>query len=491
MDVSVGKFDLSADLDRILQTGKATGLEAIKNTRLYNGSLKVSAEGGGNATRQESVSEVRLEMNIDSLFHDEIAVRNGVKVNQTVNLLTKDISLIGGFSVKGADYGGMLAEMGIAGDAKIENNIRYTETGEVRILKLGAELPGMETEVNVKGTADAKDSLYAFDLELSHRIGLKESYPIVKGINNIKGSVSGVTKLSGNMNAASVAHTQSLSGISLVLDLDSLGNSVRVAGLNAEIPFNAMLDLKEVKLLQYNKYPKTGDFDFLEYLTMRKQHKISGLPVSNLTIDTVAVSHALFKNNIKNIELDIFFDDNKFCLNRFYYELFDGNTAGFMRLDLGMGGFDDIMQRARLDLGLNMTGLNTYYLTRAKTKRSPSTEMNIILKLSSKGLDFINEPDLNGEISVSKISGDDAKYLLEFLNKNTGDQTAGMVKNMLNAFPGIKVDLFSFTIKNNFLYTLIKLKKPWYLVYFPLAEQISLSKQSIKFYLDRYVREDL
>jgi hypothetical protein len=110
--------------------------------------------------------------------------------------------------------------------------------------------------------------------------------------------------------------------------------------------------------------------------------------------------------------------------------------------------------------------------------------------MKSIGLDVINEPDLNGEISISKISGDDAKYLLEFLNKNSGDQTAGMVKNMLNAFPGIKVDLFSFTIKNNFIYTLIELKKPWYLVYFPLPERISLSKQSLKFYIDKYVKEE-
>jgi len=184
-------------------------------------------------------------------------------------------------------------------------------------------------------------------------------------------------------------------------------------------------------------------------------------------------------------------DNNKFCLNRFYYELFDGNTAGFVRLDLGEGGFDDIITRANLDMGLTMTGLNTYYLNRKKTKHSPSTELNVIMKLKSKGLDIINEPDLNGEINLSRLSGDDAKYLLEFLNKNSGDQTAGMVKNMLNAFPGIQVNLFSFTIKNNFIYTLIKLKKPWYLVYFPLSEQISLSKQSLKFYLDKYVKEDL
>jgi hypothetical protein len=491
MEVSAGKFEVKADLDELLKTGKATGLEAIKNTRLYNGSLNISAEGGGNLNKQESTSELRLDLNIDSLFHDEISISRGVKVNQTVNLLTKDVSLIGETSVSGADFSGMLKEMGIAGEVKIENNFRLTETGELRILKLAMAVPPLETEFGVKGKADIKDSLYAFDVELSHKIGLKKNYPIVKGIDNIKGAVSGSTRLAGNLKTVTVSHTQTLEGIGLVLDLDSLGNKVRIAGLSASIPFNARLDLKELKLLDFNRFGKIKEFDFLSYTSMRGQHKLNGIPVSNFRIDTVAVSHQLFRNNIKNIELDIYFDDNKFCLNRFYYELFDGNAAGYLRLDLGEGGFGDITSKADLDMGLTMTGLNTYYLTRTKTKRSPSTELNVIMKIKSKGLDFINEPDLNGEINLSKLSGDDAKYLLEFLNKNTGDQTAGMVRNMLNAFPGIKVDLFSFTIKNNFIYTLIKLKKPWYLVYFPLAEQISLSKQSLKFYLDKYVKEDL
>ncbi|MCK4981008.1 MAG: hypothetical protein KAS62_11475 [Candidatus Delongbacteria bacterium] len=116
--------------------------------------------------------------------------------------------------------------------------------------------------------------------------------------------------------------------------------------------------------------------------------------------------------------------------------------------------------------------------------------MNTTMTLNSQGLDILNNPNLNGEVNVSKISSGDAKYLLEFLNKSSGDQTAGMLKNMLNLFPGIKVDLFSFKIKNNFLYTLIKLKKPWYLFYFPLADEIKLSKQSLKFYIDKYVIED-
>jgi len=490
-DISIGKFIVDADLDELLKVGKATGIPQIQNTRLYNGSLNISAEGGGNLTKQESTSELRLNLNIDSLYHDDIAVRKGVKVNQTVNLLTKDVSLIGDISVAGADFAGMLKEMGIEGNAKVENNIRYTEAGEIRILKLGVSVPALETELNVKGTANLKDSVNMYDLDVTHSLGLKSSYPFVKGISNIKGKISGTTKLKGNMNTATIEHTESLKDAGLLLELDSLGNTVKLINLNADIPFSARLDIKNNKLISFSRYADIMDYDYLTYTQFRNQYRMNGVPVSNLKIDTVAVNHKMFKNSIRNIDMDIYFDNNKFCLNRFYYELFDGNTAGFVRLDLGEGGFDDIITRANLDLGLTMTGLNTYYLNRKKTKHSPSTEMNVIVKLHSKGLDIINEPDLNGEINLSKFSGDDAKYLLEFLNKNSGDQTAGMVKNMLNAFPGIKVDLFSFTIKNNFLYTLIKLKKPWYLVYFPLSEQISLSKQSLKFYLDKYVKEDL
>lgn len=490
MDISVAKLDAEADLDRLLETGKLTGLEAVQNTKLYNGMLNLNAAASGNINEVKGDSKILFNMTIDSLFHDDIAIKRGIRITQTVDLASMNVLLNGDIEVNGADFGGMLSEMQIDGNVKVKNRISYTESGEVRIHELSASVPSLQAQFSLSGTADVSDSLYSFDITAKHSLKLLEKYSFAEEIRGIKGSVSGTTLLKGNIKEVAAQHTQSLSDIGLVLELDSIGNKVSVINLNAEIPFNAKLDLTSLSLLPYNKYDKILNYDFLNYNSLRDQYRINGLPVSNLRIDTIAVSHQLFTDNIRNIDLDVYFDDNKFCLNRFYYELFDGNTAGFMRLDLGNGGLEDIIQRAGLDMALNMTGLNTYYLTRAQTGRSPSTEMNVIFKLRSKGLDIIEKPDLNGEINISKISGDDAKYLLEFLNKNTGDQTAGMVKNMLNAFPGIKVDLFSFTIKNNFLYTLIRLKKPWYLVYFPLAEQISLSKQSIKFYLDKYVRED-
>ncbi|MFO7810318.1 MAG: hypothetical protein R6V47_02975 [Candidatus Delongbacteria bacterium] len=490
MDISVAKLDAEIDLDRLLKTGKSTGLEAIQNTRSYNGLVNVTAAASGNMNNAEADSKVNFSMTLDSLFHDEIAITRGLRITQTVDLASMNVLLTGDVEVNGADFDGMLSEMQIDGNVKVKNRISYAESGEVRIHELSASVPSVQADFSLTGTADVSDSLYPFDITAKHRLKLLENYSFVEGIGDIKGSVSGKTLLKGNMKEAVVQHTQSLSEIGLVLELDTLDNKVSIINLNAEIPFNAKLDLESLSLLPYNRYDKIQNYDFLNYNSMRDQYRINGLPVSNFRIDTIAVSHELFTDNIRNIDLDIYFDDNKFCLNRFYYELFDGNTAGFMRLDLGQGNFDGIIERAQLDMALNITGLNTYYLTGKKTGRSPSTEMNVIFKLSSKGLDFIEKPDLNGEINISKISEDDAKYLLEFLNKNTGDQTAGMVKNILNAFPGIKVELFSFTIKNNFLYTLIRLKKPCYLVYFPLAEQISLSKQSIKFYLDKYVRED-
>ncbi|MBN2771326.1 MAG: hypothetical protein JXR90_11580, partial [Spirochaetes bacterium] len=490
MDISVGKLDAEIDLDRLLETGKLTGLEAIQNTRLYNGLVNVTAAASGNMNDAQADSKVNFSMTLDSLFHDDIAITRGLRITQTVDLASMNVLLTGDIEISGADFDGMLSEMQIDGNVKVKNRISYAESGEVRILELSASVPSVQAEFSLTGTADVSDSLYPFDITAKHSLKLLENYSFVEGIGDIKGSVSGNTLLKGNMKEAVAQHTEKLTEIGLELELDTLGNRISIINLNAEIPFNAKLDLESLLLLPYNRYDKIQNYDFLNYNSMRDQYRINGLPVSNFRIDTIAVSHELFKDNIRNIDLDIYFDDNKFCLNRFYYELFDGNTAGFMRLDLGTGGLDDIIQRAELDMGLNMTGLNTYYLTRAQTGRSPSTEMNVIFKLRSKGLDFIEKPDLNGEINISKISGDDAKYLLEFLNKNTGDQTAGMVRNVLNAFPGIKVELFSFTIKNNFLYTLIRLKKPWYLVYFPLAEQISLSKQSLKFYLDKYVKED-
>jgi len=233
------------------------------------------------------------------------------------------------------------------------------------------------------------------------------------------------------------------------------------------------------------------NFDFREYVDNRDTYANYGLPVSTITADGIEINHPMLKDNLKKLDVDMYFDDNKLTVNRYYFELLDGNATGFFKLDIGKGKLNDtIAKRANLDLSFMASGMNTYYLANKKSSEEASTELNITTALNSQGLDIINDPNLNGNISISKISSGDAKYLLDFLNKSSGDQTPGMVKNMLNLFPGIKVDLFSFKIKNNFLYTLIKLKKPWYLFYFPLAEEIKLSKQSLKFYIDKYVIEE-
>ncbi|NOR45234.1 MAG: AsmA family protein [Candidatus Delongbacteria bacterium] len=494
--VHIGNFTTELKLDHMLYLAKQTKLPIIQNTSIDEGQFEINAQGMFNYAEMSGSGTADISMLIENLSHDDIVIKDHLKINEKIIANENNISLVGGINISDFDMDGLLQSYDIKGNINLQNSITYGKDGKIRINKFRIELPDIQTSASLTGKADVSTKVPTFNLELQHNIGLRNEYPVVSQLKNIKGFISGTTKISGDTNYVYVInHTEGIKGFNAKVNLDSAGTQyAQINNMNIQFPFNFTLKLPEYDMAKAEFIPMNSyddDFSFLEYSENRDTYAKYGLPVSTITADEIEINHPMLKDKMKNLDIDMYYDDNKLTINRYYFELLDGNATGFLKLDLGKGKLDDsITKRANLDLSFMASGMNTYYLANKENSEEASTELNITMALNSQGLDILNNPNLNGEISISKISSGDAKYLLDFLNKSSGDQTAGMVKNMLNLFPGIKVDLFSFKIKNNFLYTLIKLKKPWYLFYFPLADEIKLSKQSLKFYIDKYVIEE-
>ncbi|MCK5760245.1 MAG: hypothetical protein KAH33_03060 [Candidatus Delongbacteria bacterium] len=494
--MNIGNFATIIDLENTLKLVKEAELPAVANTNIDNGNFEIDAQGIFNYADMSGSGTADINMFINKLSHDDIVIKDYLKVNEKIIANENNISLVGGINISDFDMNELLESMDIKGDINLTNSVTYGKDGKIRINKFKIELPDIQTSVALLGKADISTKVPIFNLELQHNIGLRKNYPVVSQLENIKGMISGTTKISGDTNYVYVInHTEGIKGFNAKVNLDSAGTqNVKIKNMNAQIPFNLSMklpeyDISKAEFIEMNSYD--DDFDFRGYSENRDTYKKYGLPISTITADEIEINHPMLKDKMKKLDIDMYFDDNKLTINRYYFELLDGNATGFLKLDIGKGKLDDsVTKRTVLDLGFMASGMNTYYLANKENSEEASTELNITMALNSQDLDILNNPNLNGEVNVSKISSGDAKYLLDFLNKSSGDQTAGMVKNMLNLFPGIKVDLFSFKIKNNFLYTLIKLKKPWYLFYFPLADEIKLSKQSLKFYIDKYVIEE-
>ena len=494
--MNIGNFATIIDLENTLKLVKEAELPAVANTNIDNGNFEIDAQGMFNYANMSGSGTADISMLIENLSHDDIVIKDHLKINEKIIANENNISLVGGIDISDFDMDGLLESMDIKGNIDLTNSVTYGKDGKIRINKFQIGLPDIQTSAALSGKADISTKVPTFNLELQHNIGLRRKYPVVSQLENIKGMISGTTKISGDTNYVYVInHTEGIKEFNAKVNLDSAGTQyAQINNMNIQFPFNLTVKLPEYDISRAEFITKEmydDDFDFREYSENRDTYAKYGLPVSTITADEIEINHPMLKDKMKKLDIDMYFDDNKLTINRYYFELLDGNATGFLKLDLGEGKLDDsITNRANLDLSFMASGMNTYYLANKENSEEASTELNIIMALNSQGLDILNNPNLNGEVNISKISSGDAKYLLDFLNKSSGDQTAGMVKNMLNLFPGIKVDLFSFKIKNNFLYTLIKLKKPWYLFYFPLADEIKLSKQSLKFYIDKYVIEE-
>ncbi|MBN2789085.1 MAG: AsmA family protein [Candidatus Delongbacteria bacterium] len=494
--LNIGSFKTDTDLYNTLKLIKLTKEPMIANTSIGKGQVYMDAHGRFSYADMTGSGNAEINMLIENLSHDDLMIKDFVKINEKIIASENNISLVGDVNISDLDYHGILKSYDIKGDINLKNSITYFTNGEIRINKAGVDLPDIQTSASLTGKADISTKVPTFNLEAQHNIGLRKEYPAVSQLKDIRGLISGTTKLSGDTNYVYIInHTEAIKGFNAKVNLDSTGSQyAQINNMNIQFPFNLIMklpeyDISKAEFIITDTYD--DNIDFREYSENRETYARYGLPVSTVTADEIEINHPMLKDKMKNLDVDMYYDDNKLTINRYYFELLDGNATGFLKLDLGKGKMDEsIMKRAVLDFNFMASGMNTYYLSNKENSEQASTELNTTMTLNSIGLDFINNPNLNGEINVSKISAGDAKYLLEFLNKSSGDQTAGMLKNMLNLFPGIKVDLFSFKIKNNFLYTLIKLKKPWYLFYFPLAEEIKLSKQSLKFYIDKYVVEE-
>ncbi|MDA3884150.1 MAG: hypothetical protein PF638_00985 [Candidatus Delongbacteria bacterium] len=494
--IDIGNFNTKTDLVGVLDLVKETQEQIVANTTIEKGNVELDAQGKFNYAEMSGSGTADINMRIENLSHDNILIKDHLQITEKIIANENSISLVGDVNIIDFDMDGLLESMDIKGDINLTNSVTYSKNGEIRINKAQIELPDIQTSASLTGKADISTKVPTFTLEAQHCIGLRKEYPIVSQLENIKGMISGTTKITGDTNYVYVInHTEGIKGFNAKVNLDSVGTQyAQINNMNIQFPFNLTLKLPEYDISKAEFITKKmydDDIDFREYSENRDTYAKYGLPVSTITADEIEINHPMLKDKMKKLDIDMYFDDNKLTINRYYFELLDGNATGFLKLDIGEGKLDDsIIKRAVVDLHFMASGMNTYYLSNKENFEEASTELNTTMTLNSQGLDILNDPNLNGEMNVSKISAGDAKYLLDFLNKSSGDQTAGMLKNMLNLFPGIKVDLFSFKIKNNFLYTLIKLKKPWYLFYFPLADEIKLSKQSLKFYIDKYVVEE-
>jgi len=469
-------------------------------------------------------SEIDLEIKELGL-NDKMLDISGLKINEKIILNNNnDVSIQSNLLLDSFDFNNNTLEqypeiknidLQIENELLISNNFR-----DVKIVNLSFNLKNLQNELKfLKGHISFNKNFEpSIALDMVNTLKLKPSYSFTNSIDSISGIfIDTVSIRLDTTKILTLNQNIVIDNLSLNLYLDTLfTQNIFLSNMNSNIPISLKLDLEKMELLRDNNNNAVEERDFYKYMSLREDYRLSNnIPVSNFSIDNIFINHSLLKTRFDNIEADIYFKNNKFNLNRYYLELFDGNLTGNLVCDIKEGKLDEtVLERLNILAFFITSGINTKYLSKVmeqnsytsendelesnkKTSSNPSSSLssssnlNFTANLEINGVkDIISKPKITGDVSITRISDDDVSYLLDFLNKAAKDQSISMLQNVLNMFPGIEVNLMSFKLKNNFIYTMINLHKPWYLFYFPLAEDIRLSKQSLKFYLDKYVGEE-
>ena len=380
--------------------------------------------------------------------------------------------------------------------------MKILEKGKIdlNIGKLDLYLAGIKDSLRINGKISTKGDFPVVDLKIRNSLDLQNRYSFIDKLDNIDGEIEFAAALQTSAEGILESRKKvKINHFSADFYLDSLKKDVvQIRNLDGEVPINLMVDVNKIMLKSKKNYLIDSENHY-SYMYDRDDYLRKGYPVSNLNIEKIAIRHSKLDSDIDNVNFDIYFDDNKFAVNNIYCDLLGGNATGRLIVDFKEGILDStLLSRSDLQFAMTASGINTTLLSglaQDSTKITSSTSqfdnLNLAANFNMNGLNLKENPVMTGGLNITRISDADAKRLLDFINKGSDDVSIAMLKNILNVWPGIKVKLFSFNIKNNFLYTLIKLEKPWIMFWFPLAEEIRLSKQSLKFYIDKYLGDKL
>lgn len=132
---------------------------------------------------------------------------------------------------------------------------------------------------------------------------------------------------------------------------------------------------------------------------------------------------------VDRIAMDLAIRDSSVFLDRFYLKLFDGDIAGSMQaqlLGLRPGQIPDV----RLQLKMQVTGVNLAHLDPAATRRGADTEVSALLDLRAEPY----RESVEGRINITRLSLKMLDSLLAYLDPNNVNQSVRENRKLINSW---------------------------------------------------------
>ncbi|MFO7891829.1 MAG: hypothetical protein R6V04_16000 [bacterium] len=329
--------------------------------------------------------------------------------------------------------------------------------------------PSLEFKGSIKGSLQDPDNgsisikggaRFEFDaadtVEFVNNILLKGNIDASLQVETYDSSHTGVN-VSGHLNAESLA----------VSSKDRFG----IANVQSSVPFSINYDLETQSLSTSQGDPLQIQGD---YRNKRSLYQNLFPEIGRLTLESVKILHY----QIDRIDTDILCTGNCIQLPWISMDIFGGNIAGELSLDLNSGKLGDITYT----ITGNANRINSAMISRVKQKKEEKSELDATFKFEGRGLDISEIVDVSGYFHIITMGPDFASNLLSSIDPSGSDRSIKMTKQLINT--GWKPGIFSFELRHGYVYPSFNLHQPWFSPV-RLPERLEYGRLPLSFFLKR------
>jgi hypothetical protein len=252
----------------------------------------------------------------------------------------------------------------------------------------------------------------------------------------------------------------------------------QVDSISGFINFAQNFDIKKAILVESNNHQTVlADAGTFYYDLLRPYYKQRSQQFSHVHI----VKIKALDYYVEDINVDLIVDNERIEIPRFSLNLYDGNMAGLINVNVHDGDPEKIEWKVKA----NVSRMNSSKLIPSNKIENKGADLNMNLELSGKGFDPTSDVEVGGYLYVTKIGPQFTDNVLKSLDPKRTDKSIQDTRKLLNW--GYKPKLISFEIKHDNLYPSIHLVKGNFITkLIPLnisRGKIELARIPVKFFL--------
>lgn len=187
---------------------------------------------------------------------------------------------------------------------------------------------------------------------------------------------------------------------------------------------------------------------------------------------------------VEDINVDLIIDNERIEIPRFSLNLYEGNMAGLVNVNVHDGDPENIEWKVKA----NVSRMNSAKLIPSNKIERKGADLNMNLELAGRGFDPTGDVEVGGYLYVTKIGPKFTDNVLKSLDPKRTDKSIQDTRKLLNW--GYKPKLISFEIKHDNLYPSIHLiKGNIFTKLIPLnisGGKIELARIPVKFFLSNF-----